>query len=168
MNKSRDPFIRDLEREQALESARAAGDPDLAADRALKRELAGLGRAELPRRVRERALGAARPADRTPWFMAAAAAIAAAVAIVVVMRGPAPPSASPTRGEFAELGLALNTINDAGRRAVALAGHKVSRSLVVPELGLAELPYADVVRSALRSGPVDSPVKPDPSEENPQ
>ncbi|MGK7295376.1 MAG: hypothetical protein ACNS61_06030 [Candidatus Wenzhouxiangella sp. M2_3B_020] len=168
MNKSRDFFIRDLASEEALESARSPGDPELAADRALKRELAGLDRAELPRRARERALSAARIHDRTPWFMAAAATIAAAVAIAVVMRGSEPPAASPTRGEFAELGLALNTINDAGQRAVALAGRKVSRSLVVPELGLAELPYADVVRTALRPPPSGSRNNASTNQENTQ
>lgn len=168
MNKSRDRFIRDLASEEAVESMHRPGDPELAADRALKRELAGLGRAELPRRTRERALSAARNRDRTPWFMATAATIAAAVAIAIVMRGPEPPMASPTRGEIAELGLALHTINDAGQRAVALAGRQVSRSLAVPDLGLAELPYADVVRTALRPGSTDSFTNPNPSEENPQ
>lgn len=126
-------------------------DPKLAADWALKRELAGLGAAELPAGVagRVRRQAAARP--RTPWFMAAAAALVAAVVVTLVLRAPepAPPVATPTAREMAQLELALETLDATGRRVAAIAGREVSGSLAVPDLGLAELPYAEYVRPYL-------------------
>lgn len=149
MNKSRDNFGEQLEHERVLESARQApSDPHLAADWRLRDELRGLGAADLPAGVRERALRAAARRDRAPWFMAAAAALVAAVVIMLVMPDPAvsPDPARPTERDIAELRLAINTISATGRHAVALAGREVSESLVMPELGLGELPYAGYVR----------------------
>ena len=65
MHKSPDSFERDLERAIALENNRIAPrDPELAADWALKRELAGLGAAELPDPSRSRLR------RRAPWSSA--------------------------------------------------------------------------------------------------
>jgi len=47
---------------------------------------------------------------------------------------------------LAELQLALETIDRTGKRVVALAGREVQESLVMPELGLSDLPYARYVR----------------------
>ena len=99
--------------------------------------------------------GSTRRSHRPPWLVAAAAALTIAVAAAVVLQAPAPPATS-SRDDLAELGLALATLEQAGRRAMVLAGRQVSSSLRRPDLGLAELPYADAVRRALRPVPEES------------
>lgn len=146
MNRSPDRFEHDLAAEQRIRRG-SPQQPELAADRALLDQLRGLAAQPLPDAVRARVLRSTRQRTRTPWLLAAAAAVALAVAVGVMRQAPAPPA--PDRAQMAELGVALNTINRTGRRAVQLAGREVSRSLVMPELGLAELPYADLVRSTL-------------------
>ena len=148
MHKSPDSFERDLERAIALEDSRITPrDPGLAADWALKRELAGLGAAELPQRVRARARRTALAEQRGPWMLGIAAALVAAV-VVVLLQSPArsPSVITPTARDLAELQFAFDTINRTGKRAVALAGREVQESLVMPDLGLAELPYAGYLR----------------------
>ena len=149
MHKSPDSFERDLERAIALENSRVTPhDPGLAADWALKRELAGLGAAELPQRVRARARRTALAQQRGPWLLGIAAALVAAVVVTVVLQSPArsPSVVTPTARDLAELQFAFDTINRTSKRAVALAGREVQESLVMPDLGLAELPYAGYVR----------------------
>ncbi len=145
-------FRADLASAEMLDAAHLVPrDPELAADWALKRELVGLAAAELPSgaAVRARRQAAARP--RTTWFMAAAAALVAAVVITLVLRAPepAPPVATPTEREMAQLALALETLDATGRRVAAIAEREVSGSLAVPDLGLDELPYAEYVRPYL-------------------
>lgn len=152
MHKSHDPFERDLERANALETSRAAPrEPELAADWALKRELAGLGGAELPESVRSRARRTALAEKRGPWLLSAAAALVAAVVVAVVLQSPArsPQVVTPTAKDLVELQFAFDTINRTGKRAVAMAGREVQASLAIPDLGLAELPYAGYVRPYL-------------------
>jgi len=149
MHKSHDPFDRDLERADALEnSPDAPREPELAADWALKQELAGLGAAGLPESVRSRARRAALAEQRGPWLLGVAAALVAAVVVAVVLQSPprSPEIVTPTAQDLAELQLAFDTINRTGKRAVAMAGREVQASLVVPDLGLAELPYAGYLR----------------------
>lgn len=151
MQKSPDRFEQDLAREIELERRSSAPrDPELAADWALKRELAGLGAAELPQRVRARARRTAISEQRGPWLLGIAAALVAAVVVTLVLQPPAetpsPSVVTPTARDLAELQFAFDTINRTGKRAVALAGREVQESLVMPELGLAELPYAGYIR----------------------
>jgi len=155
MHKSPDRFEQDLERAIALENSRVAPrDPGLAADWALKRELAGLGAEALPERVRARARRAAFVEQRGPWLLGIAAALVVAVVVATVLQSPTvqqPPTGSqsvvtPTARDLAELQFAFDTINRAGKRAVAVAGREVQESLVMPDLGLSELPYAGYVR----------------------
>jgi len=151
MHKSPDPFERDLERENALEDSRSAPrEPELAADWAIKRELAGLGAAELPEAVKARARRAAVVQQRGPWLLGIAAALVAAVVVTVVLqspaRSPSPSVVTPTARDLAELQFAFDTINRTGKRAVAMAGREVQASLAMPDLGLAELPYAGYIR----------------------
>ena len=148
-------FKADLADAEALEAADAAPrDPKLAADWALKRQLAGLGAAELPAGVTKRVRRKAAARSHAPWYVAAAATLFAAVIVTLVLRAPEPPTtvAAPTAREMAELELALETLNATGRRAVAIAGREVSGSLTVPDLGLNELPYAEYVRPYLSRG----------------
>jgi len=149
MHKSPDPFERDLEREIKLESSRTAPrDPELAADWALKRELAGLGAAELPAGVGAAAYRGAMAGQRGPWLMGLAAAFVAAVIVTVVLQSPgrSPSVVTPTARDLVELQFAFDTINRTGKRAVALAGREVQESLAMPDLGLTALPYAGYVR----------------------
>ncbi|MBL38160.1 MAG: hypothetical protein CMP07_07105 [Xanthomonadales bacterium] len=151
MHKSHDPFERDLERANALENSRSAPrEPELAADWTLKRELAGLGAAELPEAVKARARRAAVVQQRGPWLLGIAAALVAAVVVTVVLQSPAetpsPSVVTPTARDLAELQFAFDTINRTGKRAVAMAGREVQASLAMPDLGLAELPYAGYIR----------------------
>ena len=153
MHKSHDSFERDLERANALESSRIAPrEPELAADWALKRELAGLGAAELPHRVKVRVHRRVAREQRGPWLLGIAAAIVGAVVLTVVLQSPmhspaeAPAVITPTARDLAELQLAFDTINRTGKRAVAMAGREVQESLVMPDLGLAELPYAGYIQ----------------------
>lgn len=169
MNRSPDRFERDLAAERTIRE----GDPrspELAADRALLDELQGLGAEPLPEGARRHVMEATRRRPSAPWFMAAAASVALIVVAAVLRLAPAPPG--PGQAELAELGLALNTINRTGRRAVAIAGREVSRSLTLPDLGLDELPYAGVVRGTLtpaRRDPLPSArPNPNPTEENAQ
>lgn len=146
-------FAADLACEASLERSRTRpDDPELAADWDLKRELRGLGPAELPHRVRARALRAARSRSRAPWFVAAAAAMVAAVVIAIVWQAPGgrPTPATVTGQALGELRLALNTIQDAGRRSLDLAARGMSGKLTVAELGLESLPYAAQVRPILQ------------------
>ncbi len=149
MHKSPDSFERDLERAIALENNRITPrDPELAADRALKHELAGLGAAELPEGVKARARRTALAEQRGPWLLGIAAALVGAVVVTLVLQSPArsPSIVTPTARDLAELQLAFDTINRTGKRAGVLAGREVRESLVIPDLGLAELPYAGYVR----------------------
>jgi len=153
MHKSPDPFERDLERAIALENSRTAPrDPELAADWALKRELAGLGAAELPDRARARVRRKVAMEQRSPWLLGIAAAMVAAVVATLVLQSPVQPpsqpeaSVTPTARDLIELQLAFDTINRTGRRAVAMAGREVQESLAMPDLGLAKLPYAGYIR----------------------
>ena len=153
MHKSPDPFERDLERAIALENSRTApGDLELAADWALKRELAGLGTGGLPDSVRARARRTTLVAQRGPWLLGIAAALVAAVVVTLVLqvspRSPAqaPSVVTPTARDLAELQFAFDTINRTSRRVAAMAGREVQESLVMPDLGLADLPYARYVR----------------------
>lgn len=149
MQKSPDPFERDLERAIALENCRTVPrDPELAADWAVKRELAGLGAAELPESVRARARRAALAQQRGPWLLGIAAALVAAVVVTVVLQSPvrSPSVVTPTARDLAELQFAFDTINRTGKRAVTMAGREVQESLAMPDLGLAELPYAGYIR----------------------
>ena len=153
MHRSHDSFKNDLERANALENHRTAPrDPELAADWALKRELAGLGAAELPDPVRVRLRRRVAVEQRGPWLLGIAAAIVGAVVLSVVLQSPsrspaeAPAVVTPTARDLAELQLAFDTINRTGKRAVAVAGREVKESLAMPDLGLAELPYAGYVR----------------------
>jgi hypothetical protein len=163
MNRSPDRFERDLAAERSIRRG-GSRDPELAADRALRDELRGLGVAPLPDPVRHRVLRVARRGSPAPWIVAAAAALTIAVAAAVVLQAPAPPTAAASRADLAELGLALNTINRTGRRAVGIAGRSVSSSLTLPELGLDELPYAGLVRATLEP----ARTQPEPTQENPQ
>ncbi|HKL50423.1 MAG TPA: hypothetical protein VJ902_05450 [Wenzhouxiangellaceae bacterium] len=155
MHKSPDPFERDLERENALEDSRTVPrEPELAADWALKRELVGLGAAELPVAVKTRLRRNAHMEQRGPWLMGIAAALVVAVVVAAVLQSPTvqqPPTGSqsvvtPTARDLAELQFAFDTINRTGKRAAAKAGREVQQSLVMPDLGLSELPYAGYVR----------------------
>lgn len=153
MHKSPDPFEKDLERAIALENSRTApGDPELAADWALKRELAGLGAGGLPDSVRARARRTTLVAQRGPWLLGIAAALVAAVVVTVVLQAPPrspvhePMIVTPTARDLAELQFAFDTINRTGKHAVAMAGREVQQSLAMPDLGLAELPYAGYIR----------------------
>lgn len=156
MHKSHDPFERDLERANALENSRSVPrDPELAADWALKRELAGLGSAELPASVRARARRAAVVEQRGPWLLGIAAALVAALVVTVVLQSEAPMSEEapsvvmPTAQDLAELQFAFDTINRTSRRALAMTGRELQDNLVMPELGLTELPYAGYVQPYL-------------------
>ena len=145
-------FKADLADAEALEAAGAAPrDPKLVADWALKRQLAGLGAAELPAGVAARARRKAAARPHGPWYVAVAATLFAAVVVTLVLRAPEPPPevVAPTARELAELELALETLDATGRRAVAIAGREVSGSLKMPDLGLDELPYAEYVRPYL-------------------
>lgn len=149
MHKSPDRFEIELEREVALEQARSApSDPELAADWALKHELKSLGAADLPAAVRARAGRTIAAGQRAPWFMAVAAALVAAVVVTLVLQVPvqSPRVATPTANDVADLQLALDTISRTGKRAVAMAGREVQDSIAMPDLGLAELPYAGYIR----------------------
>ena len=153
-------FKADLADAEALEAADAAPrDPKLAADWALRRQLAGLGAADLPAGVAARARFKAAARPHAPWYVAVAATLFAAVVVTLVLRAPEPPPevAAPTAREMAELELALETLDATGRRAVAIAGREVSGSLKVPDLGLDELPYAEYVRPYLSRGDLSRP-----------
>ena len=100
MHKSHDPFERDLERANALENSRSAPrEPELAADWTLKRELAGLGAAELPEAVKARARRAAVVQQRGPWLLGIAAALVAAV-VPAVSSAPASGKRSSSRASM--------------------------------------------------------------------
>jgi len=150
MHKSPDPFERDLERAIALEnSPTAPDDSELAADWALKRELAGLGVAELPHRVRAAVDRNAVATRSGPWLWSMAAALVAAVIVTVVLQSPvrSPAVVMPTAHDLADFQLALDTIDRTGKRAMALAGREVQESFVMPELDLSELPYAGYIKT---------------------
>jgi len=145
-------FRADLARAEIVDApGPAPRDPELAADRALKRELAGLASGELAPEVVARARRNATVASRTPWFMAAAAVLFVAVFVPLALQTPepSPPAVRPSAHELAQLELALDTLHATGRRAVAIAGREVSGSLAMPDLGLEQLPYADYVRPYL-------------------
>jgi len=146
-------FRADLASAEALDAAdEAPRDPELAADWAVKRDLAALRAAELPSGVVDRARRQAMVRPRTPWFMATAAALVAAVVATLALRAPesSPSVVTPSAREMAQLELALETLNATGRRAAAIAGRELSGSLVVPDLGLSDLPYAEYVQPYLQ------------------
>ncbi len=175
MNKSPDSFELDLEREHLLQSgSHPPQDRALAADWHLRNQLRELrDEAGLPPRLRRRVLNARSRRVPAAWLSAVAAALLVAVALPVLRNAPEPtPADAIGAAEMAELGLALSTIHDAGRRAAHLTGRGVSRGLVVPRLGLAELPYADWLQRTFQPVPRTSVLRasgthPDP-DSNPQ
>jgi len=169
MNKSPESFERDLRRERVLESAaQAPADAALAADWRLKNRLRGLGPEPLPDAVRRRVRRRTSARVHAPWLGAIAAALVIAVALPVVQNGPDPaPAGRPASGDVAELGLALNAFRAAGRRALTLAGREVTRSLLRPDLGLASMPYANLVRESREPRRAPNPTEP-PRQENRQ
>jgi len=177
MNKSPESFERDLRREQAIEqAAQAPRDLELAADWALKRELAGLESDALPDLLRRRVLAQARaPSGHRPvWWLAAAAALFASLTAVVLVQLPVPsddasrmagaerpgalmPSSMLEPADALDLRLALNTIQQTGRRATWLAGRGLSEHLDPEDVdfGIEQLPYADAIRSVFQNSSRD-------------
>ncbi|MFN2335183.1 MAG: hypothetical protein ABR550_12260 [Wenzhouxiangellaceae bacterium] len=173
MNKSPELFDRDLRLEQTLErAAQAPREPELAADWSLKCELAGLATEPLPDRLRRRVLAQARVvSDRRPvWLLATAAALFTSLAVAFLIQLPVPRDAARglvevepagvsghssvlARRDAMDLQLALNTIQQTSLRATWLAGRGLSEHLNPGDvdLGLRQLPYVDVVRSAFQS-----------------
>ncbi|MBY6204349.1 hypothetical protein [Halomonas denitrificans] len=141
---------------------RAAGTPpqdrDLAADWALRRELAELGPDHgLPTALRRAVLRHAavhprRSTRRWPGLPVALAAGLAGVLVLVAALRPGGPEPSPVSTTNAEqLQLALVTLDRTSRRALALAGRGVREHLDRPEdflrIELQELPYGHLLDS---------------------
>lgn len=153
MNKSPDPFEVDLARERLLQAAASApGDESLAADWRVRNELRALREdLRLPDDVRSGVLSRRSRRLPLPWLGAAAAALLVAVALPLLRNAPDPaPADDVGANEMAELRLAFNTIQNASIRAGRLVGQGMSEGIALPELGLAELPYADLVQQTLQ------------------
>ena len=173
MHKSPERFAADLAAEQRLSNGPGASDrepSELAADRALRDELRALGsEPALPGALREKIL---RTADQRPHAGAASrwaggwVAIAAALALALVMPialqspdapgTPSSPAVSPA--DVAELRLALNTLENSGRRVVALTEEQVVPALRVPRVLVDQLPYAPLVFRLFGDRPLPQPV----------
>ena len=149
----------DAELETRLRAAETPPqDRDLAADWALRRELAELGPDDaLPTELRGAVLRHAtdhpRPGPRR-WRglpVALAAGLAGALVLVAALR-PGGPEPSPVSSADAEqLQLALVTLDRTSRRALNLAGRGVREHLDAPEdflrIELQELPYGHLLDS---------------------
>ncbi|MDT8449936.1 MAG: hypothetical protein RQ847_07145 [Wenzhouxiangellaceae bacterium] len=162
-------FAADLASEASLERSRTRpDDPELAADWDLMQELRGLGPMRLPAAARARVVQVARSHRRAPWFLAAAAAMVAAFVIAVVWQAPGgrPAPAEVSGQALGELRLALNTIQDAGRRSLDMAARGMTGKLTVADLGLDTLPFADRVRPVLQ--PFFEPSRGGPNEPSPE
>ncbi|MGB0514794.1 MAG: hypothetical protein ACPGJE_08145 [Wenzhouxiangellaceae bacterium] len=175
MHKSPEPFAADLAAEQRLcgaASERSSEPPELAADRALRDELRALdGAPKLPPALREKILRAAaqRPQAHasSPWtggWLALAAAVTLVLVVSILLqspdlrRSPSTPAVGPA--EVAELRLALNTLEDSGRRVAALTSEQVAPALRMPRVRVDRLPYAPLVFRLFgdRSMPQPQPV----------
>lgn len=108
------------------------GDPELAADLALKRELAALDGPRLPdaahRRIR-RAIGLRRHAS---WTAALAAGLAGIVVTAHLLLAPAP-SETPSSADARELQQALEIVGRTGRRAMAATGDGIAPHVESPD-----------------------------------
>jgi hypothetical protein len=180
MNKLPDSFALDLERERRLQAATSAPDDDaLGADWRLRNQLRALREdLRLPDEVRAGVLNRRSRRMSVSWLGAVAAALLIAVALPLLRTAPDPaPADEIGAAELAEFRLAFNTLQDASIRAGRLVGRGMSQRVALPELGLAELPYAEFLqqslqptrRSTSRSRPSESNAasQPNPQEKQP-
>jgi len=149
-------FDADLEAELRVCSDRSLDDPALLADRLLRRELAAMAPAPLPARLRHRLMRRLSP--RPVWPLALAASALAALVLALTLRSSPPtPTPTPTPDEVQQLGYALAVIGehtqDGIRRALRHGENALDRPLLEP----ANLPYLDLIRSALPGPAVPLP-----------
>lgn len=136
--------LTELQSEERIELASTRGDPapgadrELAADAALKAELAALRLPQIPGHIRQRVLASMRWRRRGPWLMAAAAVLAAALVSPRLFQPDSPPAANPA--ELGELQLAFDTISRTTRDALALAGSHLVRQMTPAQPGRDRLP----------------------------
>lgn len=106
-------------------------DPEVAADLALRRELAALDGPRMPEVVHRRIRNMVRMRRRAPWAAALAATLAGVVVTAHLALSP-PGTDAPSGADARELQEALEIIGRTGRRAVAAAGDRVAPHVESP------------------------------------
>ncbi|MEM1080175.1 MAG: hypothetical protein AAGH65_01200 [Pseudomonadota bacterium] len=162
MNKSHEDPVLEANLEQQLHAALGLpSDPELAADWLLSQELSELGPEPLTKQVRDRYLRSTRQhrLRRTPMLgWALAASMVAVTILAVVLRTPEP--APLTEAEQFEL--ALQTLDDTSKRALAITGRALNEHIRWPTIELEPSPYNRLIRSfgRLQALNSDRPIEP--------
>ncbi len=148
------------ERELTLETRIQSGEPlaadsELSADRKLKNELAAIQTPSLPAELRQQVMAHAASRRITMGWMALAAAVV--MSLLVVFALPSADDSSTleihriTAGDWAQLDLALNTLNASGRRVAQVTEREVRPHLKRPDIQITSLPDSETVWSWFRT-----------------
>ena len=155
-------FEADLAAENRIESGEdLSHDPELSADQSLRTSLGQIDAPRLPDELREAVIDHSRGPDR-PWaWLAMAAAVVLSVIVVTVLDplGQRAPSVEITDQDWAQLTLAIETLNAQGQQIARTTQRQVSPHLVMPEfkmpslqMQLDPLPYPDSFRRWFQPG----------------
>jgi len=149
-------FQTDLAKEAQIQSAmQLNSDLELSADRSLKENLSRLDAPDLPDALRRAALDQTRHARRNSGWLAVAAALVLSVLVVMAFDPFAEPApgVALTNQDWAELSLALETLNSQGQQIAQVTRKQVGPHLALPniampslELQLESLPYPNSFR----------------------
>lgn len=149
-----DAMARDLDRERRIQSDRhRIADHELAADRELRNRLASLRPPPLPPALRRHVMEhAVDQRSSTAWLALAAAVVMSLLAVVAMQTfdDGSQTAASPvTADDWAQLHLALNTLDASGRRVAQVTEREVRSHLNPAEIQIAPFPDSGAVQSWL-------------------
>ncbi|AKS42998.1 hypothetical protein [Wenzhouxiangella marina] len=156
-----DPLtFRDLAAEERIQSGQdLGGSPELVADYCLRQELAQLDTPALPSELRARVMASSSRRRAPLGWMALAAAVVLSVTVALVLDrqegAPLPSDARVSAGDWAELQLALATLDRSGRRVAEVTEREVRPHLEAPGFRLDldfEFPsYLDRLRDRIQT-----------------
>src|SRR6056297_1299600 len=155
-------FETDLAAEDRIQSGKdLSQDPELSADRAFRTSLGQVNAPRLPNELRKAVIDHSHGPDR-PWaWLAMAAAVVLSVIIVTALDplGQRAPSVEITDQDWAQLTLAIETLNAQGQQIALTTKRQVSPHLIMPEfkmpslqMQLDPLPYPDAFRRWFQPG----------------
>jgi hypothetical protein len=155
-------FEADLTAENRIQSGDdLSHDPELGADQAFRAALGQIDTPRLPDELRKAVIDRSHGPDR-PWaWLAMAAAVILSVIVVTALDplGQREPSVEITRQDWAQLTLAIETLNTQGQQIARTTQRQISPHLVMPEfempalqMRLEPLPYPDSFRRWFQPG----------------
>lgn len=130
-------FETDLAGEDRIQSGEdLSHDPELSADRAFRTSLGQIDAPRLPAELRNAVIDHSHGTDRSWAWLAMAAAVVLSVIIVTALDplGQREPTVEITEQDWAQLTLAIETLNTQGQQIARATQRQVSPHLALPEL----------------------------------